>query len=61
MANTLEDIQRLCKDNQIQIVDFKLTDIDGRWRHLSIPAERLTEDTMIHGIGFDGSNYGYAA
>ncbi len=60
MAKTLKDIQKLIKDQGIEMVDFKLTDIDGRWRHLSIPAERLTESTMEHGIGFDGSNYGYA-
>ncbi|MGI5977505.1 MAG: type I glutamate--ammonia ligase [Candidatus Limivicinus sp.] len=60
MANTLKDILKLCRDNDIKIVDFKMTDIDGRWHHLSIPAARLTEDTMKYGIGFDGSNYGYA-
>ena len=60
MAKTLQDILLMIKENDIKIVDFKLTDIDGRWRHLSIPAQRLNEDTMISGIGFDGSNYGYA-
>ena len=60
MSRTLQEILDLIKEKKIQIVDFKLTDIDGRWRHLSIPAERLTKDTMEHGIGFDGSNYGYA-
>ena len=60
MARTLGEIQQFIKENDIRMVDFKLTDIDGRWRHLSIPAERLTEDTMVHGIGFDASNYGYA-
>ena len=60
MAKTLNDVQKFIKDEGIKMVDFKLTDIDGRWRHLSIPAERLTESTMEHGIGFDGSNYGYA-
>ncbi len=60
MAKTLKDIQKLIAEEDIAFVDFKLTDIDGRWRHLSIPAERLTESTMEHGIGFDGSNYGYA-
>lgn len=60
MAKTLQEIQDFIRENDIEIVDFKLTDIDGRWRHLSIPAARLTEDTMISGIGFDGSNYGYA-
>ena len=43
MARSLQEIQKLIKDNGIRMVDFKLTDIDGRWRHLSIPAERLTE------------------
>ncbi len=60
MAKTLQDILQFIKENDIRIVDFKLTDIDGRWRHLSIPAERLNEDTMTLGIGFDASNYGYA-
>ena len=48
------------KDKGIRMVDFKMVDIDGRWRHLSIPVERFTEKTMVDGIGFDGSNYGYA-
>ena len=60
MARSLSDIQTLIREQGIKFVDFKLTDISGRWRHLSIPAERLTESTMEHGIGFDGSNYGYA-
>ncbi|MDO5138228.1 MAG: type I glutamate--ammonia ligase [Oscillospiraceae bacterium] len=61
MARTLEEVHQLCRENGVQIVDFKMTDISGRWRHLSIPVERLTEKTMEYGIGFDGSNYGYAA
>ena len=60
MGKSLKDVLKMCKDNDVRMIDFKLTDIDGRWRHLTIPAERLTEDTMISGIGFDGSNYGYA-
>ena len=60
MKKTLQEILQLCKEKEIRIVDFKMTDIDGRWRHLSIPVERLNEDTMTYGVGFDGSNYGYA-
>ena len=60
MPKQLQDIQTLIRENGIRIIDFKLTDIDGRWRHVSIPAERLDEKTMTQGIGFDGSNYGYA-
>lgn len=46
MANTLQDVLAMCKENNIKMVDFKMTDIDGRWRHLSIPVQRLNEDTM---------------
>ncbi len=60
MAKTLQEVLDLCNEEGVRIVDFKMTDLDGRWRHLSIPVERLNEDTFIYGIGFDGSNYGYA-
>ena len=60
MSKTLQDVLAMISENGLKMVDFKLTDIDGRWRHLSIPAERLSEKTMTQGIGFDGSNYGYA-
>ena len=61
MFHTLEEITDFAREQGVRMVDFKLTDIDGRWRHLTIPLERLTRDTMESGIGFDGSNYGYAS
>lgn len=61
MAKTLQDVKNLCREQGVLMIDFKMIDIDGRWRHLSIPADRLTEKTMQFGIGFDGSNYGFAA
>ena len=57
---TVKDVQEFCKGHGIKMIDFKMTDIDGRWRHIAIPYERFTESTMKYGIGFDGSNYGYA-
>lgn len=55
-----EDIKVLCKEKGIRMIDFKMTDLDGRWRHITIPVERFDEDIFTYGIGFDGSNYGYA-
>ncbi len=60
MFQTLNDIQSFIEENDVRMIDFKLTDIDGRWRHILIPARRLNGDTLKSGIGFDGSNYGYA-
>ncbi len=60
MFSSVKEIQEFIKANRIAMVDFKMVDLDGRWRHLSIPGERFTEKIMVEGIGFDGSNYGYA-
>ena len=60
MFNSVSEVQEYTKANRIEMVDFKMVDLEGRWRHLSIPVERFTEKTMKDGIGFDGSNYGFA-
>ncbi len=53
MARTLQDVLALCREKDVsRLWDFKMTDIDGRWRHLSIPVDRLNEDTIVYGIGF---------
>lgn len=60
MFNSIKEVQKFIKEQNIAFVDFKMIDLKGRWKHLSIPASRLTESTLVEGIGFDGSNYGYA-
>lgn len=60
MAKTINEILTLIKEKDIKMIDFKMVDINGQYRHVTIPAENLTEDTLKYGIGFDASNYGYA-
>ena len=60
MAKTAKDIMKLIEEQDVQMVDFKIVDIDGQFRHVTIPAKNFNEDTMVNGIGFDASNYGYA-
>ena len=60
MSKTAKDIIRLIKEKDIKMVDFKMVDINGQYRHVTIPAQNFSEDTMHDGIGFDASNYGYA-
>ena len=60
MAKTISDVISFIKENAIEMVDFKMVDINGQYRHVTIPAENFSEDTMREGIGFDASNYGYA-
>lgn len=53
-------IKALCDENRVRMVDFKMVDLDGRWRHVTIPVERFNDELLTNGVGFDGSNYGYA-
>ena len=60
MFSNIDQAKEFCKNNEIQMVDFMMVDLDGRWRHLTIPVSRFDQSTLDDGIGFDGSNYGYA-
>ena len=60
MAKSIQDIIRLIQEENIQMVVFKMVDINGQYRHVTIPAKSFSEDIMRDGIGFDASNYGYA-
>lgn len=61
MFKNFEEIKQYIAANNIKIVDFKVITLPGRWNHLSIPSERLSEKTFTDGIGFDGSSYGYSS
>jgi len=60
MENKIKKVMDLIKEKDIKMVDFKMVDINGQFRHVTIPANSFSEETMIDGIGFDASNYGYA-
>lgn len=60
MFNSYEEVMDFCTEQEIQMIDFKMIDLLGRWRHLGIPIGRFKPETLTYGIGFDGSNYGFA-
>ena len=60
MAKSIQDVLSIIKENDVKMIDFKMVDINGQYRHVTIPAQNFSEDTMKSGIGFDASNYGYA-
>jgi glutamine synthetase len=50
-----DKIWRMIQENNIQNIDFKYSDLNGRWYHISFPVERF--DTVLEkGISFDGSS-----
>ena len=60
MNKKIQEIIDLIKEKDIKMVDFKMVDIHGQFRHVTIPAYSFSEEIMQTGIGFDASNYGYA-
>lgn len=60
MFKNAEEVMAFIQENDIRMLDFKMIDINGAFRHVTIPAARFSEKTLSDGIGFDASNYGYA-
>jgi len=60
MNEQVQKILDLIKEKGIRMIDFKMVDINGQYRHVTIPATHFSEKTLTEGIGFDASNYGYA-
>ena len=58
MFSSLEEAQNYVETQGIQMVDFKFTDLWGRWHHLTVPQQQFTPTLMENGVGFDGSAVG---
>jgi glutamine synthetase len=51
-----EDVIKAIKDNDVQMVDLRFTDLPGMWQHTSFPASAFKADQVDEGLGFDGSS-----
>ena len=60
MLRNAQEVMRFIQEQDIKMLDFKMVDIHGAFRHVTIPAANFSEETLTDGIGFDASNYGYA-
>ena len=54
--STPAEIIAFCREQGIQFVDMKFTDLPGTLQHFSIPLDYLDEDSFVEGLGFDGSS-----
>src|SRR5450755_3687881 len=55
-------VMEFVKENNVQILDLRFTDLPGLWHHVSYPIEQLTESSFEEGFGMDGSSIrGWAA
>ena len=60
MFSSAKEVMEFIREKDIKMVDFKMVDISGAYRHVTIPAARFSEEYLTDGVGFDASNYGYA-
>jgi glutamine synthetase len=55
-TSIMSKINKIIKDNNIEMVDLKFIDLPGQWQHFSVPIDQLEEDSFVNGFGFDGSS-----
>ena len=46
MGKTVKDIMKLIEKEKIEMLDFKMVDINGQYRHVTIPAKNFNEETI---------------
>jgi glutamine synthetase len=51
-----DDVLAIVKDEKIEMIDLRFTDLPGLWQHFSIPPRALDADSFTDGVGFDGSS-----
>ncbi len=56
MAMTPQDVMKMIKDNDVQIVDLKFVDLPGIWQHCSYYVDMIEESSFTEGLAFDGSS-----
>ena len=65
MADTKPDPKKVLefvKENNVQMLDLRFTDLPGLWHHVSYPIGQLSESSFEEGFGMDGSSIrGWAA
>ncbi len=53
----INKILNIIEKEKVKAVDLKFCDLPGRWHHVTIPYELITEELFEKGIGFDSSNF----
>jgi glutamine synthetase len=55
-VNSTEEFFSFCKENEVEFVDFRFTDIKGAWHHLTYRMSAVSAEQLEGGLPFDGSS-----
>ncbi len=58
MFRSIKEARSFADEHGVKMVDFKFTDLAGRWHHVTVPAKLLDDALMRDGVGFDASSVG---
>jgi glutamine synthetase len=56
MGKSPQDVLRQIKDENIELIDLKFTDLHGKWQHLTVTSDMVDEESFNSGLAFDGSS-----
>src|SRR5512143_3419229 len=56
IAASPAELIKWAREQGVQFVDVRFSDIRGLWQHFSIPFVNFSEDAFTEGLGFDGSS-----
>ena len=49
MSKSPQDVLRQIKDEGIELIDLKFTDLHGKWQHLTVCTDLLEEESFTEG------------
>ncbi len=55
-ATSISAIFDMVKNNDIKFIDFRFSDFNGKWLHISHCADAVGEEELAKGVSFDGSS-----
>src|ERR1700747_2955568 len=55
-CKTADDVLKIIRDDRVEMIDLRFTDLPGLWQHFSVPPSALELDSFVDGVGFDGSS-----
>jgi len=55
-VNSVDEFFSFCKENDVQFVDFRFTDMKGTWHHVSYRYSAVNAGMFENGLPFDGSS-----
>lgn len=56
MFTSVEEVLAYIKEEGVEFVDIRFTDLPGMQHHFNVPASTVDEDFFVNGQLFDGSS-----